>query len=64
MFRTDPLTDDGIFDNDFFASPFYEAEQKSLIRYLLLEGFDKQKKDFIIDYQSRRWHIIPNKKVK
>ena len=46
MFRTDPLTDDGIFDNDFFASPFYEAEQKSLIRYLLLEGFDKQKKRF------------------
>jgi hypothetical protein len=64
MFRTDPLTDEGVFDNDFFASPFYEGEQKALIRYLILEGFEKGTKDFIIDFQSRRWHIIPNKKTK
>lgn len=62
MFRTDPLTDDGKFDNDFFISPFYKDEQKSLIEYLYLEGFELKTEDFIIDYRSRRWHIILSKK--
>lgn len=64
MFRTDPLTDDGRFDNEFFVSPFYEDEQRSLVKYLELEGFSEKKEDFVIDYKSRRWHINPNKKTK
>jgi len=64
MFRTDPLTDDGRFDNEFFASPFYRDEQRSLVKYLDLEGFSEKKEDFVIDYNSRRWHINPNKKTK
>ncbi len=58
-FRIDPLTDEGTFDNDFFASPFYESEKLSLSNYLMDEGFDTLKNDFIIDYRSRRWHVIP-----
>jgi hypothetical protein len=58
MFRTDPLTDDGRFDHEFFASPFYQAEQQSLIKYLQMEGFDVTQA-FIIDYRSRRWSINP-----
>lgn len=58
MFRTDPLTDDGKIDIQFFNSHEYENEQKSLIDYLYLEGFDEKKDNFIIDYRSRRWHII------
>ena len=62
MYRTDPLTDDGNFDVEFFGSSHFEAEQKSLIRYLNEEGFSSIKEDFFIDYRSRRWHIKPQKK--
>jgi hypothetical protein len=58
MFRTDPLTDDGKVDIEFFKSHRYTDEQSSLIDYLYTEGFDEKKEDFIIDYRSRRWHII------
>jgi hypothetical protein len=61
MYRTDPLKDDGTFDLDFFASFEFVAEQKSLIRYLDIEGFNSKKEDFVIDFRSRRWHIKPNK---
>ena len=63
-YRTDPLTDDGKFDVDFFGSVHFEAEQKSLIRYLCLEGFSSMTEEFFIDYRSRRWHIKPIKKKK
>lgn len=58
-FRTDPLTDDGKVDMEFFNSHEYEYEQRSLLEYLYLEAFDTKTEDFIIDYRSRRWHIIP-----
>jgi hypothetical protein len=58
MFRTDPLTDDGKVDMDFFRSHKYVDEQNSLIDYLYTEGFDEKTENFIIDYRSRRWHII------
>jgi hypothetical protein len=61
MYRTDPIKDDGTFDVDFFASSEFVAEQKSLIRYLNLEGFGSITEEFFIDYQSRRWHIKPQK---
>jgi hypothetical protein len=61
MFRTDPLTDDGKVDMEFFNSHEYTNEQESLISYLYTEGFDEKKEDFLIDYRSRRWHIIPIK---
>jgi hypothetical protein len=65
MFRTDPLTDEGIFDVEFFNSHEYLAEQTSLISYLNTEGFECENDEFVIDYRSRRWHIIPlNKKTK
>jgi hypothetical protein len=57
-FRTDPLTDDGKFDDDFFMSPFYETEKKCLVDYLILEGFENETDDFIIDFRSRRWHVL------
>ena len=57
IFRTDPLTDDGKFDVDFFASSEYVAEQKSLIRYLTTEGFTEINEEFVLDYRSRRWQI-------
>jgi hypothetical protein len=63
-YRTDPLTDDGKFDVDFFGSSEFETEQKSLVNYLNLEGFDKFEEEFVIDYRSRRWHIKPNYKKK
>jgi len=62
MYRTDPIKDDGTFDLDFFASTEFKLEQKSLLRYLSLEGFDSIKEEFFIDYRSRRWHIKPSKK--
>lgn len=62
MYRTDPIKDDGTFDVDFFASAEFKAEQKSLIRYLNLEGFSSITEEFFIDYRSRRWHIKPSKK--
>lgn len=55
--RTDPLTDTGKVDTEFFASEEYKEEQKSLLRYLKLEGFDTKTENFIIDYRSRRWQI-------
>ena len=64
MYRTDPLKDDGTFDIDFFSSVQFEAEQKSLVRYLQVEGFNSKNEEFFIDYRSRRWHIKPNKKKK
>lgn len=64
MYRTDPLTDDGKFDVEFFSSSEYEAEQKSLIRYLITEGFNQFDEEFVLDYRSRRWHVTPNKKKK
>jgi len=57
IFRTDPLTDDGKFDVDFFASSEYVAEQKSLVRYLTTEGFAEINEEFVLDYRSRRWQI-------
>jgi hypothetical protein len=62
--RTDPLTDDGKIDTEFFASMEYKEEQKSLVRYLNLEGFDTKKEKFVIDYRSRRWLISPTQKDK
>jgi hypothetical protein len=62
VFRTDPLTDDGKFDVDFFSSPYYKRDQENLIRYLYWEGFEAMKKPFIIDFQCRRWQIVPVKK--
>ncbi len=55
--RTDPLTDDGKIDTEFFASCEYSEEQKSLVRYLKLEGFNDKTENFVIDYRSRRWHV-------
>lgn len=62
--RTDPLTDDGRFDTEFFASHEYEAEQKNLIQYLKTEGFDLKEEDFVIDFRSRRWHVTFNQSKK
>lgn len=64
MYRTDPLTDDGKIDIDFFASSEYYLEQKSLVRYLIAEGFNHFEDDFVIDYRSRRWHVMPHKTKK
>lgn len=61
IMRTDPLTIDGKVDAEFFASHEYEAEQKSLLRYLELEGFGKETKDFVIDFKCRRWQIFVSK---
>jgi hypothetical protein len=63
-FRTDPLTDDGKVDMDFFNSHEYKSEQQSLISYLYAEGFDMKNEDFVIDYRSRRWHIMLEKNKK
>lgn len=55
--RTDPLTQSGTIDTNFFASDEYKAEQKSLIRYLKLEGFDSKEENFTIEYMNRKWFI-------
>lgn len=57
-FRTDPLTDEGKIDMDFFASDKYQAEKEILIAYLYAEGFNLKKENFFIDFGSRKWHII------
>lgn len=62
--RTDPLTDDGKIDTEFFASSEYAEEQKSLFRYLQLEGFESKKEKFVIDYRSRRWLVTNIQKDK
>ena len=63
-FRTDPLTDEGKIDTLFFSSHEYKAEQQSLLEYLYMEGFDLKTEDFVIDYRSRRWHIMLEKNKK
>ena len=63
-FRTDPLTDNGTVDMEFFNSSEYRAEQKILIDYLFAEGFDLKNENFFIDFRNRMWHIIPQKTKK
>jgi hypothetical protein len=58
VFRTDPLTDDGKIDIEFFSSHEYADERDCLVRYLWWEGFENKTEDFVIDFRSRRWQII------
>lgn len=55
--RTDPLTDKGKVDVNFFGSELYEDEQKSLNKYLVLEGFDSKTDSFVIEYRGRKWQV-------
>lgn len=57
MFRTDPLTSNGVIDTEFFASEEYKSEQESLLKYLKAEGFDHMQEDFPIDYRNRKWYV-------
>lgn len=59
--RTDPLTKGGKIDSHFFASEEYEQEQKSLLRYLKLEGFTEDQGTFVIQYRDRTWQISFNR---
>ena len=61
--RTDPLTSGGKVDTRFFASEEYPEEQKSLLRYLELEGFVDKKENFVIQYRDRKWQIIFSNKL-
>jgi hypothetical protein len=64
MFRTDPLTDTGVIDTQFFASEEYTKEQESLVKYLYDEGFDHVDDNFTIDYRSRKWYVSLEKNKK
>jgi hypothetical protein len=59
MFRTDPMTDEGKVDTEFFASAEYVAERECLVKYLYDEGFNLKEEEFVIDFKSRRWHVNP-----
>lgn len=63
-FRTDPLTEQGTVDSEFFASYDYKAEQKILIQYLEAEGFFTKTEDFVIEFRNRKWHVFPQNKTK
>ena len=62
-FRTDPLDLNGNVDSYFFSSIDYEPEQKKLVDYLRLEGFFEQEKEIFIDFNQRKWHVYPIKKL-
>lgn len=55
--RTDPLTDKGKIDVNFFGSEEYEDERKSLVKYLNLEGFSDKKENFVIEFRDRKWEV-------
>ena len=55
--RTDPLTEKGKIDVNFFGSEQYDDEQKSLLKYLNLEGFASKEEMFVIDYRGRKWQV-------
>lgn len=57
MFRTDPLTNTGVVDTDFFASDEYTKEQEILVKYLYDEGFDYLEENFSIDFRNRKWYV-------
>lgn len=62
--RTDPLTNKGKIDVKFFGSNEYKEEQRSLLRYLQLEGFDVKQEEFTIEYRGRKWLISITQKDK
>jgi hypothetical protein len=62
MFRTDPLTEDGKIDLDFFDCCDFEREQKNLIKYLLDEGFDQIKSEIFIDFRGKKWQVFRENK--
>jgi len=62
LYRIDPLTLEGTFDNDFYGSDEYADEVRVLKYYLKEEGFDeKMKEEFIITIKDRAWSCKPNK---
>lgn len=64
LMRTDPLTDKGKIDVNFFGSEEYKDEQKSLMNYLILEGFDSKIDNFVIEFRGRKWQVnfVPKSK--
>lgn len=57
MFRIDPLTEDGVFDGEFFGSKEYAAYAKKIEWYLKIEGFDTTTKEIVIRLLDHLWII-------
>lgn len=57
MFRIDPLTDDGVFDGEFYCSKEYTAYYKKVEWYLKVEGFNDIEKEIVIRLFDHLWII-------
>ena len=60
MFRIDPLTDDGVFDSEFYSSQEYTTFYKKVEWYLKMEGFDTTPNEIVIRMFDHLWIIKHN----
>jgi hypothetical protein len=58
--RIDPLTDYGVVDIEFLDSDDYKYESQAVKRYISLEGFDEEKKEFKLRLNDRDWWVNIN----
>lgn len=57
MLRIDPLTENGVFDTEFFGSNEYTAHRKLVEQYLKDEGFEDTTDTIVIQLGDHLWSI-------
>jgi hypothetical protein len=60
VFRIDPLTEDGVFDGEFFSSKEYSLYAKKVEWYLKIEGFEDTTNEIVIRMFDHLWIIKHN----
>ncbi len=57
MVRIDPLTYDGRFDTEFYASESYSEIKKKVLWYITEEGFMNKPDTYFINIYNHYWQI-------
>lgn len=57
MIRIDPLTEEGIFDTDFYGSSDYNLYRERILWYVKQEGFDLKPDTYFIFLVNHYWQV-------
>jgi len=55
--RIDPLNESGMFDSKTYELENYEDLKKAAMRYIVTEGFDRERGEYNISILGQNWYV-------